>query len=641
MVNPYVDWIWSQYSTPKSSKQLSLQDSCSYFIKYILQPTDIILSHGGFVLHPDLTLPLTNIVSGLDYFLDLASQHRRLQQPHSIGHVELSTLAATGRKPVTATQNQIIFSWVLLLDRIWTAECWLEALCAGNLTHSSLRREGSIVGSVAAALPPVLRSKLPPDLAKGFDIQVTLRKTKAAAGSKTLHAPVVPRSAPADISPASPLPNYPPPATSDELAAQWAHLIKKPLDSSWTIKRGNGQCSLRTDLLSIIMDGVERMQTALADIFRPSLVQPVCFQVDPHGHLEQVLGGTDTLDSFAVAWDTLTERMRQASNTFQECQRKNQEEHQSLLDACIAPDISGATSAVLVREVAKADATRINLDGELTSAYVSDGGNREYLLAWNEHGNDGDGLKHEWSSAESTLLRLDDPLTQGLPQHFGLSTVSSPTPPPLGKVAVAKFGRRDDCPSARSQANVVPDEQEDTLDSGTRINIESTAHSAPASLNPAELAGLGLQTTMLETSSLVPRANAESLGRHLRLSLLLVPSTEMQSNAGITVKVYLDVSGIRRQRSPAHLLTISYAALLLDLMALRLQRGSEAEARSHLFARRRRRYVSLRLGLSWRQLSSKSRNLERRGRQRFQKRMRQTDVYWTMRVSCGLVQGGE
>ncbi|KAK7050187.1 hypothetical protein R3P38DRAFT_3255914 [Favolaschia claudopus] len=304
-----------------------LNDSCSYFTKYILQPTDIILSNGGYVLHPDLTLPLTNIISGMDYFLDLASQHRGLQQLHSIGS-KLSILTTPGMDSTPATQSQVVHNWVLLIDRILAAKHQLHALCFSNTSLRFLPKWDTQLASIASSLPQELRSRLPYDFIQRFNIQDTLPK-KVTTRSESLHAPVTPHSSPADVSPALPAPGCPPSITADELAAQWAHLIKMPLDPSWTVKRGNKRCSLRTELLSIIVNGVDRMQTALTDIFRPSLLQPICFQVDPHGQLEQVLGGIDTLDTFAIAWDTLTERMRKASNTFQECQRKYQEEQDS------------------------------------------------------------------------------------------------------------------------------------------------------------------------------------------------------------------------------------------------------------------------------------------------------------------------
>ncbi|KAK7025677.1 hypothetical protein R3P38DRAFT_3531435 [Favolaschia claudopus] len=242
MANPYLDWIWSQYSIPKSSKQLSLQDSCSYFTKYILQPTDIILSHGGFVLHPDLTLPLTNVISGMDYFLDLASRHRGLQQPHSIGS-KLSILATPGVNSIPATQSQVVHNWVLLIDRILAAKQQLHALCISDISLRFLPKWDTKLASIASSLPLELRSKLPYDFIKRFNIQVTLPKKTVTAASKNLHAPqaVPTRSSSADVSPASSSLPSPPLITSDELAAQWAHLIKAPLDSSWTRNLGRGR----------------------------------------------------------------------------------------------------------------------------------------------------------------------------------------------------------------------------------------------------------------------------------------------------------------------------------------------------------------------------------------------------------------
>ncbi|KAK7032934.1 hypothetical protein R3P38DRAFT_3503180, partial [Favolaschia claudopus] len=316
MANPYLDWIWSQYSIPKSSKQLSLQDSCSYFTKYILQPTDIILSHGGFVLHSDLTLPLTNIISGMDYFLDLASHYRGLQQPLFIGHSELNTLAAAGANSTLATQSQVVHNWVLIVAKIWAAKYQLKALCAGDLKLTSLCSWTSQAGRIALSLPLELRSKLPRDLVERFDITIDPSNVKAAVATEWPHTSVPLLPVPVNIPPTTPSPHSSHSIASDELAAQWAYLIKMPLDSSWTVGNSDGQCSLRAELLRLIFDGVERMQMALTDIFHPSLTQPACFQVDPHGQLEQLLRGINTLDRLTMAWDALAERMRRASDSF-------------------------------------------------------------------------------------------------------------------------------------------------------------------------------------------------------------------------------------------------------------------------------------------------------------------------------------
>ncbi|KAK7001885.1 hypothetical protein R3P38DRAFT_3045269 [Favolaschia claudopus] len=210
MANPYLDWIWSQYSVPQSQERLSLRDSCTYFTKHILQPTDIILSGGGYVLHSNLAVPLANITSGLNHYLHLATQHHGFHKSLHIGHAELDILGATGQHATLATQSQIVLNWVFLVEKICAAKYQLKALCAGDVTHHSLRSWTSKINCIAASLPPVLRSKIPLDLVKRFNIKVDQPETKATAANKSLHAPVTTHASPVDIPPMTPSLHSPP-----------------------------------------------------------------------------------------------------------------------------------------------------------------------------------------------------------------------------------------------------------------------------------------------------------------------------------------------------------------------------------------------------------------------------------------------
>jgi hypothetical protein len=68
-----LDWIWSEYTTSpdRAAGMQCLQQMCSALYKHVLLPTHIVLSGGGFSLHPDLAQLLTNVVPPLGCLLDL------------------------------------------------------------------------------------------------------------------------------------------------------------------------------------------------------------------------------------------------------------------------------------------------------------------------------------------------------------------------------------------------------------------------------------------------------------------------------------------------------------------------------------------------------------------------------------------
>ncbi|KAF8169295.1 hypothetical protein K438DRAFT_237529 [Mycena galopus ATCC 62051] len=168
-----LDWIWSQYmiSPDPASEMQSLHRTCSALIQHVLQPSHIVLSHGGFTLHSDLMDPLINVVPALDRLLNLGWRHHGLS-PHSVGHMELEALTCTPELTAPATQSQVVWNWVHVLNEIYIAMEDLKCLYSGCPVYVLGRTRPSRMRSIVVSLPPSLRVKLPTKFLHSYGIMV-------------------------------------------------------------------------------------------------------------------------------------------------------------------------------------------------------------------------------------------------------------------------------------------------------------------------------------------------------------------------------------------------------------------------------------------------------------------------------------
>ncbi|KAJ7843367.1 hypothetical protein B0H14DRAFT_2585818 [Mycena olivaceomarginata] len=125
-----MDWIWSEYTTSPdlAAGMQSLNQTCSALTKHVLLPSHIVLSGGGFTLLPELAEILTDILT-----------------------------CTTGLE--IATQNQIVWSWIHLVDKVYIAMVDLKRLCSGRPIHVLGRKHPSTMPQILAALPSTLRAE--------------------------------------------------------------------------------------------------------------------------------------------------------------------------------------------------------------------------------------------------------------------------------------------------------------------------------------------------------------------------------------------------------------------------------------------------------------------------------------------------
>ncbi|KAK7014189.1 hypothetical protein R3P38DRAFT_3205773 [Favolaschia claudopus] len=328
MVNPYLDWIWSKYFISPQQDMLSLRETCSSLTKYTLLPSDIVLSGGGYILRRNLATTLSHVTCAMDYLLDLSAKHLGLVEIPTIGHTELDILAGTGVGHGLATQNQVVTNWVVIIDRIWAAKHQLKALCAGDVAHHSLHSWDSQVGYIASFLPLELRQKLPRGFTSGCDIKIEEQPPRELTRSVGSLEPRTdtPSSIPLDVS-------------LDELVPGWRSWTYAELTSTYISNLGNGQYGLDLELLFFVMDTVKQMQSLLTALFLPSMLQPACFQIDPHGLLERMLRDGSNVELLAETWKALIERIQLAHERFKEYQYQRREQ-QARIRTNILPAVS-------------------------------------------------------------------------------------------------------------------------------------------------------------------------------------------------------------------------------------------------------------------------------------------------------------
>jgi hypothetical protein len=136
MLKTTMDWIWSEYTTspdPAAGMQ-SLNQMCSTLTKHVLLPTHIVLSHGSFSLCPDLAQVLINVVPQLGHFLNLARRDAGLSDIHNFCHAELQVLISSTGSDI-ATQNQVVWNWVHLIDKVYITMVDMKSLWRGHPIH--------------------------------------------------------------------------------------------------------------------------------------------------------------------------------------------------------------------------------------------------------------------------------------------------------------------------------------------------------------------------------------------------------------------------------------------------------------------------------------------------------------------------
>ncbi|KAJ7100615.1 hypothetical protein B0H15DRAFT_816699 [Mycena belliarum] len=330
MPNSYLEQLWSRYHASPEPGMASLYRTCSAITKHVLQPSHIILSGGGFTLLPDLTDPLPYVISGMNSVLRLAAQEHGLRGIPSIGTLELDVLTNTGLH-LCSTQNQVVRSWVILIDRLAAAMRDINYLCVGDPLHLSRHPWTSRIPSVLASLPPSLRVKLPAEFLCTHGIMV-LPRTANVSPASVQTGTVMPRVASPPLRASAAPPSS---AVSLETLADRVKSIAGTalLHSSHIVdddaQRLIGRFALGSRVFNSLETMVRDLQSELNGPLSSSPDRTSGFVVDPHGVLLQILRGSSSIDELSVAWTAIGQRMTRALNRLGDYQSKHTQQQKS------------------------------------------------------------------------------------------------------------------------------------------------------------------------------------------------------------------------------------------------------------------------------------------------------------------------
>ncbi|KAJ7929553.1 hypothetical protein B0H13DRAFT_1859547 [Mycena leptocephala] len=181
MTDHYFDLLWSDYTTwpnPLLGRQ-TLHRTCTTFTKHVLHPSDIILAGGGYVLHPNLAGPLSEAIPTMTQMIRVATKHCGLRVP--------------------ATQNQIVWNWITLIEELYVAMANLRSFRHG-VSGSGAHERPSRMPYILSSLPPALRAKLPKEFLHLYGFSTSpaslFDRVASIASKKSLHlSDIVDRSA--------------------------------------------------------------------------------------------------------------------------------------------------------------------------------------------------------------------------------------------------------------------------------------------------------------------------------------------------------------------------------------------------------------------------------------------------------------
>ncbi|KAJ7827280.1 hypothetical protein B0H13DRAFT_1917738 [Mycena leptocephala] len=382
-----LDWIWSEYTTspdPASGMQ-SLYKTCSWLTKHIILPSHIVLSGGGYALHPKLAQILTNVVPeiGPNKYYWTARTHYTKSSGMELDHAYGQTLRRHGMPQVPSDgRSHVGFHLPNATNPCDTPSfalhqaphsvpgvIWHDGVASCGKQLTSVATEGRRPRTSAAALvhahawsAEALSEAEDGGLVTEAPYRSNVLKwcvSGSTAGNGLVHTPITPcpphpiATAGASDTPKAGSQSAGPNVSTPNFSYQIYDLVWqratyiatiKFLDSRDIVDRGAnldsdlgrrpiGRFGLETGFLRMVNNTVNNMQSLLATALSN-------FLVDPHDMLISSLQGANKVRELQFAWDALSERMGLALQHFKE----DQLEYRAQMDEepCV-PHASSAT----------------------------------------------------------------------------------------------------------------------------------------------------------------------------------------------------------------------------------------------------------------------------------------------------------
>ncbi|KAJ7353706.1 hypothetical protein DFH08DRAFT_805223 [Mycena albidolilacea] len=135
----------------------------------------------------------------MDHLLCLASEHRKLSTPPFIGQTELLVLTSTAGYIAPATQNPIVWNWIMVINKLYIAMKDLRSLYKGCPVYILGCERPSLMPWILELLTPSLLVKLPADFLRAYGLSVpqlavsvqdTAHQTASACERERAHLPL-------------------------------------------------------------------------------------------------------------------------------------------------------------------------------------------------------------------------------------------------------------------------------------------------------------------------------------------------------------------------------------------------------------------------------------------------------------------
>ncbi|KAJ7852024.1 hypothetical protein B0H14DRAFT_3450947 [Mycena olivaceomarginata] len=285
----------------------SLYKMCVQFTTLVLQPSHIVLHGGGFALHRDLATPLVEVYSSINW------------------SNRTTCLTSTAGYIVPATQNQIVWNWIVLIDKLYVAMKDLWSLYNGRPVCILGCERPSLMPRILMSLTPLLLIKLPADFLQSYSISIAKAREAVHRMAQALErgrmcshsqSPLHGSHAQRNHTKAGGLTS--PQVTTVEGAARITKSVSLAVIEAVTMDTPRAPHMVAAPNSRCEWQCTSAMPTRGLDCSRsPLRGKQTYFIINPHHTVITDLRGAGNIEQLPCAWDCLVERLRIVQDIFE------------------------------------------------------------------------------------------------------------------------------------------------------------------------------------------------------------------------------------------------------------------------------------------------------------------------------------